>query len=64
MKTNFFKEQQKFTQLWLWCLLIASFLLPCLTPLLTDNDIDFLNDDSKVVLVLGLFFCFFLFVRT
>ena len=62
MKTNFFVEQQKFTQLWLWCLLIASFLLPCLIPLLTDDDVDFLNDDSKVVLVLGLFFCLFFYL--
>ena len=43
-------------------MLIASFLLPCLIPLLTDDDINFLNDDSNVVLVLGLFFCLFFYL--
>ena len=42
-------------------MLIASLLSPCLIPLLTDDDIDFLNDNSKFVLFLGLFFCLFFY---
>ena len=33
------------------------FLLPCLIPVLSNEDIQFLNDDSRIVLLLGLVFC-------
>ena len=46
MQDKEFSEKQQFTQLWLWCLLIASFLLPCLMPVLSNDDVEFLNDDS------------------
>ena len=52
-----FYEKQKFTQLWVWIILVASFLLPCLIPVLSNEDIQFLNDDSRIVLLLGLVFC-------
>ena len=52
-----FYEKQKFTQLWVWIILVASFILPCLIPVLSNEDIQFLNDDSRIVLLLGLVFC-------
>jgi len=60
-KIEFF-EKQKFTQLWVWCLLIASFLIPYLIPILSNDDISFLNYDSRILLVLGLVFCLFFYL--
>jgi len=62
MKGKDFFEKQQFNQIWIWCLLIASFLLPCLIPVLSNDDIGFLNDDSRIVLILGLFFCLFFYL--
>ena len=62
MQDKEFSEKQQFTQLWLWCLLIASFLLPCLIPVLSNDDVEFLNDDSRIVLILGLVFCLFFYL--
>ena len=61
MQDKEFSEKQQFTQLWLWCLLIASFLLPCLIPVLSNDDVEFLNNDSRIVLILGLVFCLFFY---
>jgi len=62
MQDKEFSEKQQFTQLWLWCLLIASFLLPCLIPVLSNDDVKFLNNDSRIVLILGLVFCLFFYL--
>ena len=57
-----FYERQKFTQAWVWIVIIASFLLPVIIPFLSSEDVKLLNNDSKIVLALGFLFSLFFYL--
>jgi len=62
MQNHYFYEKQKFTQTWVWIILLVSFTLPVIIPFLSSEDVKFLNDNSKSVLALGFFFLFFFYL--
>ena len=57
-----FYERQKFTQAWVWIVIIASFLLPVIIPFLSSEDVKLFNNDSKIVLGLGFLFSLFFYL--
>ena len=62
MQNHYFYEKQKFTQTWVWIILLVSFTLPVIIPFLSSEDVKFFNDNSKSVLALGFFFLFFFYL--
>ena len=45
MKDSAFFEKQKFTQPWVWVVLVASFLLPVFLPYFSGDEINLINEN-------------------
>ena len=56
MKDSAFFEKQKFTQPWVWVVLVASFLLPVFLPYFSGDEINLINENSQNIVLFGILF--------
>jgi len=61
MKDSSFFEKQKFTQPWVWVVLVASFLLPVFLPYFSGDEINLINENSQSIVLFGILFLIFFY---